>query len=87
MEKLVKIIEKKRKLANKYNNFFISKGIGHISKPEYAKSNYWLNTIILDNKKERDQFLQESNQQGIMTRPAWEFINRLPMYKHYQLEI
>jgi dTDP-4-amino-4,6-dideoxygalactose transaminase len=36
--------------------------------------------VELANRKERDEFLQETNKQGIMTRPIWQLMYRLPMY-------
>ncbi|MCX7871573.1 MAG: aminotransferase DegT, partial [bacterium] len=45
---------------------------------------YWLNTIILNDREERDAFLEDSNKNGVMTRPAWRLIPKLEMYKHCQ---
>ena len=36
--------------------------------------------IELENKNDRDLFLKESNSLGIMTRPIWQLMYRLPMY-------
>ena len=44
--------------------------------------NYWLNAILLENKEERDQFLTETNDNGVMTRPVWALMNRLEMFKN-----
>jgi dTDP-4-amino-4,6-dideoxygalactose transaminase len=38
--------------------------------------------VELANRKERDEFLQETNKQGIMTRPIWQLMYKLPMYEH-----
>jgi len=46
-----------------------------------CRSNYWLNTIFFDNRKERDEFLQYTNERGVMTRPCWTLLNKLSMYK------
>ena len=43
--------------------------------------NYWLMSLMLENKKERDLFLKETNESNIMTRPIWRLMFRLPMYK------
>ena len=45
---------------------------------EDSVANYWLNSIILKNKKYRDKFLKETNSNGIMTRPIWILMNKLP---------
>ena len=50
--------------------------------PEGARSNYWLNCVLLDraNGAERDEVLKATNARGIMTRPVWTLMHRLPMY-------
>ncbi|HIE16405.1 MAG TPA: LegC family aminotransferase [Bacteroidales bacterium] len=84
MEQLDFFIERKRALAEQYKNFFQMKGINFFTEPPNAYSNYWLNAIILENKKERDLFLKETNDNKIMTRPIWELMNRLPMFKKFE---
>ncbi|MBI4645947.1 MAG: LegC family aminotransferase [Bacteroidia bacterium] len=81
IEQLPGFIKAKRQLAEEYKNFFKNTEIKFIEEPEYAKSNYWLNTVILKNRKERDKFLQFTNENDVMTRPAWRLINKLLMYK------
>ena len=49
-----------------------------------CKSNYWLNAIILKDKKQRDLFLDETNSASVMTRPTWVLMNKLPMFKEAQ---
>ena len=58
-------------------------GIRFFTEPSYAKSNYWLNTLILseDNTLLRDFVLEETNRQGILTRPAWTLMSQLPMFQ------
>ena len=53
-----------------------------MEEPDYAKSNYWLNAIICPSKEARDAILQETNQKGVMTRPVWRLMNRLPMFEN-----
>lgn len=84
MEKLPMFIEKKRQLADDYKVFFKNLDIQFISEPENSKSNYWLNAIVLKSKEERDSFLKFTNDNGVMTRPIWQLMNRLEMYKNYQ---
>ena len=38
--------------------------------------------VELENQKERDFFLAETNSAKVMTRPIWQLMYRLPMYKH-----
>jgi len=51
-------------------------------KPENTRSNYWLNAVILKDKEAQQQFLQYTNDNGVMTRPIWELMNRLPMFEN-----
>jgi len=84
LEKLDNFITNKRNLANKYENFFKSIDYNFFKEPKNCKSNYWLNSIILKNKTQRDQFLTETNSNGVMTRPIWTLMNKLPMFKNVQ---
>ncbi len=81
MEKLEEFICQKRKLALYYKAFFEKKGIEFFTEPKDAFSNYWLNSIILKDKAERDAFLEYSNNNKVMSRPAWRLMNKLPMFK------
>ena len=44
-------------------------------------SNYWLNVVILKDKQAQLDFLTQTNDNGVMTRPIWELMNRLPMFE------
>jgi dTDP-4-amino-4,6-dideoxygalactose transaminase len=80
MEILPHVLEKKRELATAYKDFFQNLGLSFVAEPEGSCSNYWLNAVIFDNLQERNEFLQYSNDRGIMTRPLWTPIPKLPMY-------
>ncbi len=81
LEKLDQFILNKRNLAKRYEKFFKSEDYIFFKEPRNSKSNYWLNSIIFQNKKQRDQFLQDTNKKGIMTRPIWKLMNKLDMFK------
>ncbi|MFB6306350.1 MAG: LegC family aminotransferase [Flavobacteriales bacterium] len=81
LEMLDEFIDFKRNLASKYSDFFISSGHHFFNEPENTGSNYWLNTVIAPNKKEREQALDHLNDNKILARPAWILMNELPMYK------
>ena len=82
MEQLDDFITNKRKTAEKYKTFFESyPDITFFTEPENCRSNYWLNAIIMKDKESQQEFLQYSNDNGVMTRPIWELMNRLPMFK------
>jgi len=84
LEQLDLFIEKKRELAEMYHNFFESFGIAFIREPKHARSNYWLNAVILPDRGKHDEFLKATNKAGIMTRPVWRLLNKLDMYKACQ---
>jgi aminotransferase in exopolysaccharide biosynthesis len=89
LENLEKFVKIKRDLAMKYKEFFDWLGVEFFTEPEYATSNYWLNAIFLRDRKERDEFLEFSHENGVLCRPAWVLMNKLPMYKDcfsYNLE-
>lgn len=66
----------------KYQTFFESyPDIIFFIEPENCRSNYWLNAIIMKDKESQQEFLQYSNDNGVMTRPIWELMNRLQMFK------
>ncbi len=84
LEQLDKFLSSKRSLANAYKEFFKNSDIRFVTEPENSKSNYWLNAILLKNKEQRDSFLNETNSKGVMTRPIWTLMNKLPMFENYQ---
>ena len=84
MEQLPKFIAIKRDLAKRYADFFLNTEIDFFTEPKDCKSNYWLNSIILKTRDERDVFLTETNDNGILTRPVWRLINRLPIFRDCQ---
>ena len=86
LEKLDDFIYKKRKTAKEYENFLNQKKYKFFKEPKKCRSNYWLNSIILQNKIQRDKFLKETNLSGIMTRPLWILMNKLPMFKDAQCD-
>ena len=84
LENLDNFISNKRKLANRYENFFSDSEFNFYKEPKFSQSNYWLNTILLKNKQLRDEFLEETNSKGIMTRPVWKLMNELKIFKECQ---
>jgi aminotransferase in exopolysaccharide biosynthesis len=84
LEQLSSFIEIKRTLANEYNSYFRSNGINFRTELPQTKANYWLMCIELENKRERDSFLKETNGNGVMTRPIWQLIFKSPLYSKFQ---
>ena len=80
LEQLPVFIEKKRSLAGVYQQWADKNGIGFVCEPAAAKSNYWLNALILDDLKTRDEFLLYVNQHNVMSRPVWVPMHKLKIY-------
>ena len=84
MEQLPEFLVRKRHLAERYCDIFKKiQGIRFFIEPSFAKSNYWLNVLLLDEAsyKKRDEVLEATNNHGFKTRPAWDLMNTLPMFK------
>lgn len=82
LEHIEEYVASKRETAKAYEEFF--KDIPDIEffvEPENTRSNYWLNSVILKDKEAQQNFLQYTNDNGVMTRPIWELMNRLPMFE------
>lgn len=83
MEQLPGFVASKRALARRYADAFAGMaGLRFFGEPDFAESNYWLNVLLLDapDLAVRDAILQATNDAGLMTRPAWTLMHRLPMY-------
>ena len=75
-------LESKRELSDMYYEFFkTDKDITVMREVASAESNYWLNGLVLSDRKRRDLFLEETNANGVMTRPIWQLMNKLEMFK------
>lgn len=84
LEQLERFVENKRELAATYKSFFKTQEIQFVAELPEAKANYWLNALLFNSREERDAFLFYSNDNGVMTRPIWELMNRLKMFQHCQ---
>ena len=84
MEMLDIILNNKRSLSKAYDDFFKKENIHFVKELENSKVNYWLNGIVLKDKEQRNLFLKETNDSGVMTRPIWALMNKLAMFKKCQ---
>ena len=83
MENLERYVENKRDTAARYKEFFEGcAGITFFTEPGDSRSNYWLNVVLLENRDSQQRFLEYTNDHGVMTRPAWQLMNRLEMFKN-----
>jgi perosamine synthetase len=82
-EQLAERVASKRRLAQRYFEAFAGfAGACILREANGSESNYWLNTLILDRSKagRRDAVLDALNGAGLMARPIWTLMHRLPMY-------
>lgn len=80
LEQLPGFVSNKRNTAALYREFCRDRGIAFIEERPGSESNYWLNAILLDSRGRRDAFLKTSNDAGVMTRPVWTLMHRLPAF-------
>lgn len=84
LEQLPDFIKHKRALAASYQKAFAGiDGVRFFGEPDFSKSNYWLNVLLLDRRyaDQRDTLLEATNAQGFMTRPVWTLMHELDIYR------
>lgn len=84
LEQLPDFLAAKRRLHARYSDAF--SGIPNVrlmDEPEGCRSNYWLQTILLDESaaSQRDAVLEASNAAGFMTRPVWNLMHRMKPFQ------
>ena len=82
LEQLPGFLRDKRRLFEQYQAAFANVlGVHLVAEPAGSSSNYWLQTLLLDaaHADQRDAVLAATNDAGLMTRPIWALMNRLPM--------
>ena len=83
LEKLSDAVARKRDLARMYASAFRGvPGVRFFLEAEFARSNYWLNVLLLDAHiaSSRERLLESLHDTGIRSRPNWTLMHRLPMY-------
>lgn len=83
LEQLPGFLRDKRRLFEQYQTAFANvHGVRLVAEPAGCSSNYWLQTILLDeaHANQRDAVLAATNDAGLMTRPIWAPMNSLQMY-------
>ena len=87
LENIDRYVADKRETAAIYADFFKNiPDITFFTEPEDCRSNYWLNVVMLKDKSAQQEFLEYTNDHGVMTRPVWELMNRLKMFKHCETD-
>ena len=84
LERLPEMLEIKRVIAERWAEFFEDEAYELFVPITGAISNNWLNTVILPSRKIRDEFLNYSNDNGVMTRPIWQLMSELTMFNDAQ---
>lgn len=84
MEQLPRIIEIKAQVTARYTSFFDDIGVEMVKPLDNCTSNNWLNAVVLKDNKERNEFLEYTNDNNIMTRPIWRLMSELEMFKDCQ---
>lgn len=87
LEKLKEKLDNKRELYLRYKDAFTKvDGVNLMSEPANCKSNYWLQTLLLDAERAsmRDEILIAANDAKIMSRPVWELISNLVPFQNCQ---
>ena len=82
LERLELFIANKRDLAFQYAEYFLNSNMQFVDEPEGCRSNFWLNAVICESRKQRDELLKATNAAGVMTRPIWALASRLPAFCH-----
>ena len=82
LEQLDEFLVSQRNLAEAYAAYFATQETTFVTEPVNARSNYWLNALILKDRQEKDAFLEATNSANVMTRPIWRLMNELEMYQH-----
>lgn len=80
MSRLSGLLASKREVAARYAQWCEANGWTFVNEPQGARSNYWLNAVRMSDREARDAFLAATNAAGVMTRPLWTPMHRLPMY-------
>lgn len=80
MARLPGLLASKRDVAEAYRQWCGAAGWDFVTESSGVRSNYWLNALRLADEGARDTFLASTNHAGVMTRPLWTPMHRLPMY-------
>ncbi len=84
LNKINQMIKKKRKIFKIYEKIFKNlKGIKILKEPIHCKSNYWLNTLILDKEyaKYKNKIIKRLIGNNFLCRPLWFPLHLSPQFK------
>ena len=84
LQRLPEFLQSKRDLYERYSEQLSGlNGIRLLEEPSECSSNYWLQTIVLDEPDQeiRNIILTALNEAGLMSRPAWTGLHKLEHFK------
>jgi aminotransferase in exopolysaccharide biosynthesis len=81
LEQLDDFLARKRAVADVYARELDGNEFRFVREPADSKSNYWLNALVCEDRRHRDEVLKRTNDEGVMTRPIWTLMSKLPMFE------
>ena len=84
MQQIHDFLADKKSITERYRSWAIEQGVTFIDAQPNTQPNFWLNALLLEDKQQRDQFLAETNANGVMTRPVWHPMHLLPAFQSAQ---
>ena len=83
LEKLEQFLHAKKELTKTYKQLLENiDGVQLFMQPAFSNSNYWLQTLLLDESTDRNEVLTFLNENGVMSRPIWQPMHELDMFKN-----
>jgi aminotransferase in exopolysaccharide biosynthesis len=83
-ENLPLFLKSKEALHQEYIRLTADVGASLFPQPLTTQNwNRWLFALLLESKKERDLFLEETNRNSVMTRPIWRLLHELRPFENY----
>ena len=85
IKQLNKILGKKRKITKFYQKMFLfEKNINFFQEPEYCKSNYWHQLVIVnESQKKVKRYLKQFHKNKILTKAMWTPLHKLKYLLKY----
>jgi aminotransferase in exopolysaccharide biosynthesis len=80
LEQLDRFVAAKRTLSERYRAVLAGSALQFVDEPADSRSNFWLIAVLCSDRRDRDSILKATNERGVMTRPVWTLMTRLPMF-------
>lgn len=82
VERLETILDKKNQNHHLYRNYLKNSSTVRLLEPVRGVSSYWMETVILEDSKQRDKVRHALEAKGIETRPGFTDMTNLSFYAH-----